>query len=136
LMARNVPLKTEFDEMLRYFRYRLDSEGVDLRLGTTVSAAELIEARFDEVVIATGVQPHIPDIAGIDHPKVLSYPDVLLHRKPVGRRVAIIGTGGIGFDMAEYLLDGAPHVPPAIDAFVKEYGVDPLIQTRGGVVAR
>jgi 2,4-dienoyl-CoA reductase (NADPH2) len=133
LMARRVPGKTEFDEMLRYFAQRLLEEKVGLRTGWTVRAADLVAGGYDEVVIATGVLPRMPQIIGIGHPKVLDYAQVLLHRAPVGRRVAIIGSGGIGFDMAEYLLGGPSHVPPALDDFAAEYGLDLRVQNPGGL---
>ncbi|GAA4322609.1 NADPH-dependent 2,4-dienoyl-CoA reductase [Pigmentiphaga soli] len=103
-LARAVPGKSEFDEMLRYFRQALDDACVALTLGHRVDAAALAAGGFDEIVIATGAVPRVPAIAGIDHSKVLSYADVLLGRRPAGRRVAIIGAGGIGFDVAAFLL--------------------------------
>ncbi len=101
-LARQVPGKEEFNEMLRYFRRRVETTGVDLQLNTRVAAADL--GGYDEVVVATGITPRDPKIPGQDHPKVLSYIEVLRDKKPVGQRVAIIGAGGIGFDVAEYLV--------------------------------
>jgi 2,4-dienoyl-CoA reductase (NADPH2) len=137
-MARRIPGKEEFDETLRYFRRRIEVTGVQLQLGQRVTAEQLLAQRFDEVVLATGVIPRDPRIPGQDHPQVLSYIDVLLHRKPVGRKVAIVGAGGIGFDMAEYLAHGSDlaHGSPSTDlaAWLREWGVvDPETQ-RGGVV--
>ena len=138
-MARHIPGKEEFDETLRYFARRLDITGVQLHLGVRVDAATLAAQHFDEVLLATGVTPRDPGIPGQDHAQVLSYIDVLLHRKPVGRKVAVVGAGGIGFDVAEYLAGGADHgaVSPSTDlpAWLREWGVaDPEAQ-RGGVVA-
>ncbi len=138
-MARRIPGKEEFDETLRYFARRLDITGVQLHLGTRVDAAALAAQHFDEALLATGVTPRDPGIPGQDHAQVLSYIDVLLHRKPVGRKVAVVGAGGIGFDVAEYLAGGADHgaVSPSTDlpAWLREWGVaDPEAQ-RGGVVA-
>ena len=132
-MAKRVPGKEEFHETLRYFRRQLDLQGVEINLGKRVSAAELIAGGFDEVVLATGVVPRLPAIPGLDHPKVLSYVDVLLRGKPVGKSVALIGAGGIGFDTAEFLShDGAsPSVDKAL--FFKEWGVDTTLQARGGI---
>ena len=122
-IARRIPGKEEFDESIRYFRRRLEVTGVRVRLGVRVSAAELIAENFDEVVLATGVQPRIPDIPGIDHPMVLSYAELVREQKPVGRRVAVIGAGGIGFDVSEYLtVDGHPSRKP--DEWKQEWGID------------
>ncbi|MCS6068477.1 FAD-dependent oxidoreductase [Klebsiella variicola subsp. variicola] len=95
------PGKEEFHETLRYYRTMLDLHGVDLRLNTRVTADDLLT--FDETILATGIAPRLPAIDGIDHPKVLSYLDVLRDKTPVGEKVAIIGCGGIGFDTAMYL---------------------------------
>lgn len=102
-IAKRIPGKEEFDETLRYFRHQLDSQGVDVRLNHAVTAGDL--GAYDEVVIATGVTPRTPEIEGVDHPSVVSYLDVLRDGAPVGERVAIIGAGGIGFDVAEFLTD-------------------------------
>jgi 2,4-dienoyl-CoA reductase (NADPH2) len=107
-MAKRVPGKEEFQETLRYFARRIETTGVQLRLGTRAAAADLIASGFDDVVVATGVTPRDPHLAGEDEQRgtgrVLSYIDVLLHGRPVGQRVAIIGAGGIGFDVAEFLV--------------------------------
>ena len=130
-MAKRIPGKEEFHETLRYFSRQIDLKDVDLRLGHRVMGEELIAEGFDHVVVATGVVPRQPEIDGIDHPKVLSYVDVLLGGRPVGASVAIIGAGGIGFDVAEFLshADGAPAVP----AFSREWGIDVNLTARGGV---
>ena len=134
-IAKQVPGKEEFYETLRYFKRRLELTGVSVCLGQRASAEQLIANGFDEVVLATGVVPRKPDIPGIDHPKVLSYPDVLLHKKPVGQKVAIIGAGGIGFDMAEYLVAKAGQSPDT-EHFLKEWGVDAGYQHRGAVLPK
>ncbi len=135
-VAREVPGKQEFDETLRYFRHELDRLGVELRLGHRATAADL--TGFDEVVIATGVTPRVPDLPGIDHPMVLGYLDVL-RGAPVGRRVAILGAGGIGFDVAEYLTDpgdDATRAPAQRDpaAFLAAWGVDVAHREAGGLM--
>ncbi|MEQ6291072.1 FAD-dependent oxidoreductase [Vogesella sp. GCM10023246] len=132
-VAKKVPGKEEFYETLRYFARRIDITGVRLQLGRRVAAADL--AAFDEVVLATGIAPRTPDIPGVEHPKVLTYLDVLKHGKPVGRKVAIIGAGGIGFDTAEFLCHEGKS--PSLDtaAFMQEWGVDMDIATAGGLAA-
>lgn len=131
-MARVVPGKSEFNEMLRYFRTRLTVLGVDMRLGQAIGAQEIGRQNFDEVVVATGVRPRRPDIAGLDHPKVLSYVDVLARKVPVGLRVAIIGAGGIGFDVAEYLVgDAAESLVP--EDFLASWGADGALRSAGGL---
>jgi 2,4-dienoyl-CoA reductase (NADPH2) len=107
-MAMAVPGKEEFRETIRYFRHRVADTGVDLRLDHRVTPGEL-DGRFDEVVVATGVIPRRPPLEGIDHPKVLTYPQVLRDGVPVGHRVAVIGAGGIGVDVCAFLL--AEHAP-------------------------
>jgi 2,4-dienoyl-CoA reductase (NADPH2) len=132
-MAKRVPGKEEFVEALRYFRQRIADTGVKLSLDTRVSAADLRE--FDEVVIATGVLPRDPKIPGSEGDNVLSYIDVLLHKKPVGPRVAIVGAGGIGFDVAEYLVTEPDHSPTMnLPEWLTEWGVADPEAVRGGVV--
>lgn len=132
-MAKLIPGKEEFHETLRYFRNRLAETGVALHLGRRVGADELTGAGFDAVVLATGVVPRDPKIPGQDHPKVLTYIDVLRGAKPVGRRVAVVGAGGIGFDVSEFLVhDGAsPSLEPAL--WRAEWGVADPAEVRGGV---
>jgi 2,4-dienoyl-CoA reductase (NADPH2) len=136
-MAKQIPGKEEFHETLRYFRRELEIAGAELRLGRTVTAAELADGGFEEVVLATGVLPRVPQIPGLDHPRVLSYVDVLLHRRHVGATVAIVGAGGIGFDVAEFLSHDAAHAPSSLDipAFMSEWGIDMQLAARGGLVA-
>ena len=129
-MARQVPGKEEFDEMLRYFRRRVETTGVDLRLGATVTATDL--SGFDEVIVATGVLPRDPKIPGQAHPKVLSYIDVLRSHRNVGQRVLIIGAGGIGFDVAEYLAHSGTSTTLNLAAWQAEWGVaDPALAVGG-----
>ncbi|MGL6070050.1 FAD-dependent oxidoreductase, partial [Craterilacuibacter sp.] len=130
-IAKTIPGKEEFYETLRYFGSRIARTGVKLALGKRVVADEL--AGFDEVVLATGIAPRLPAIPGIDHPKVLSYLDVLKHGKPVGRKVAIIGAGGIGFDTAEFLTQQGESASLDVAAFMDEWGVDTRGETAGGL---
>lgn len=134
-VAKQVPGKEEFYETLRYFAQRLEHTGVTLRLGQRVSAQDLIEAGFEHVVLATGIVARRPEIEGIDHPKVLGYLDVLRDKKPVGQRVAVVGAGGIGFDVSEYLLLEGTGISPSLDKdkFFAEWGVDTSARTRGGL---
>jgi 2,4-dienoyl-CoA reductase (NADPH2) len=132
-LARVVPGKSEFDTLLGYYRTRLDALGVDLRLGKQVDAGQLAAEGFDEVVVATGVTPRVPDIPGLDHPSVVSYVDVLTGAVEPGARVAIIGAGGIGFDVAEYLVGDADEgVRPA--AFLAAWNVDEAGGEPGGLL--
>lgn len=132
-VARQVPGKQEFDETLRYFRTQLDEHGVDVRLNTPVSAGDLGD--FDEVVVATGVTPRTPDIPGVDHPSVVGYLDVLRDRVPVGERVAILGAGGIGFDVAEFLTDGGDKASEDPATYFRAWGVDMDYAAPGGLAA-
>ncbi|MFB8032862.1 FAD-dependent oxidoreductase [Streptomyces sp. NPDC056004] len=132
-VARRVPGKEEFDETLRYFRTRLREEKVELRLGTRVTADAL--DGFDEVVLATGVTPRSPGIPGQDHPSVVGYLDVLRDGAPVGDRVAIIGAGGIGFDVAEFLTDSGDAASSDPEVFFRQWGVDTEYRERGGLRA-
>ncbi len=132
-MARQIPGKSEFNETLRYFKRQIELTGVNLHLGQHVASDRLISEGYEALVIATGVSPRIPPIKGIDHPKVLSYIDVLREHKPVGEQVAIIGAGGIGFDVAEYLLHDGQSDEQDIDAFLNEWGIDKQLVARGGV---
>ncbi|TVR97966.1 MAG: NADPH-dependent 2,4-dienoyl-CoA reductase [Wenzhouxiangellaceae bacterium] len=140
-MAMRIPGKEEFVETLRYFTRQIEITGVELRLETTVDAGLLKEENFDEVIIAAGVSPRDPRIPGQDHPSVLSYIDVLLRNKPVGKRVAVIGAGGIGFDISEFLVHGElPDAPdpdrPRPEDFFRQWGVDMDMNGRGGVEGR
>ncbi|WP_306309888.1 NADPH-dependent 2,4-dienoyl-CoA reductase [Streptomyces lasiicapitis] len=132
-IARRVPGKEEFDETLRYYRTQLELRGVDVRLGAWVTAEQLAAAGYDEVVVATGVTPRTPDIPGVDHPSVVSYLDVLRDGAPVGERVAIVGAGGIGFDVAEYLTDSGDKASLDPATYFKQWGVDTDYRDRGGL---
>lgn len=133
-IANQVPGKSEFNETIRYFRRRLQLTGVNVCLQQTATVENLLAGNFDDVVIATGVKPRKPDIDGFSHPKVLSYIDVLLHKKTVGKRVAIIGGGGIGFDVAEFLSHPSEH-DDNIATFLAEWGVDQNYAQRGALLS-
>ncbi|MGW2035884.1 MULTISPECIES: oxidoreductase [Streptomyces] len=132
-VARKVPGKQEFDETLRYFRHRLQAHDVEVRLDTWVEAGDL--EGFDEVVVATGVTPRTPDIPGVDHPRVLGYLDVLRDGAPVGDRVAVLGAGGIGFDVAEFLTDGGDKASEDPETYFRNWGVDTDYRAPGGLTA-
>ncbi|NEB67624.1 NADPH-dependent 2,4-dienoyl-CoA reductase [Streptomyces fulvissimus] len=132
-VARRVPGKEEFNETLRYFRTRLAELDVELRLSTRADAGTL--EGFDEIVLATGVEPRTPAIPGTDHPNVVSYLDVLRDGAPVGDRVAIVGAGGIGFDVAEFLTDGGDAASLDAETFFRQWGVDTSYAERGGLRA-
>lgn len=134
-VARKVPGKEEFDETLRYYRTQLELHGVDVQLNTRATAAELAKAAYDDVVVATGVTPRTPEIPGIDHPSVVGYLDVLRDSAPVGERVAIIGAGGIGFDVAEYLTDSGDKASLDPATYFRQWGVDMDYKDRGGLTA-
>jgi len=131
--AKRIPGKEEFHETLRYFRHRLDDTGVAVKLGQAASASTLAADGHDEVVVATGIVPRRVHFPGSDDPRVLSYLDVLAHNKPVGQRVAIIGAGGIGFDVAEFLVEHAPSATLDVARWTREWGVDMQLDTRGGL---
>ncbi len=134
-MAKQVPGKEEFHQTLRYFSNKIASTGVKLHLNRRVDADFLAAQKYDEVILATGISPRTPKIPGVDHPKVLSYIDVLLHKKPVGPRVAVIGAGGIGFDISEYLVYAPGHSPTLdLEEWKKEWGVGDPQFNRGGIV--
>jgi 2,4-dienoyl-CoA reductase (NADPH2) len=130
-MAKKIPGKEEFHETLRYYTHRLADTGVELRLNTTATCDAL--RGFDSVILATGVTPRALAIPGADHAKALSYLDVVLHGKPVGKRVAIVGAGGIGFDVAEYLSQDAPSPSTDVARWSAEWGVDQKYTSRGGL---
>ncbi len=129
-MAKQVPGKEEFHEMLRYLQRRVEVTGVKLHLGKRVQVADV--AGYDEVIVATGVTPRDPKIPGQDHPKVLSYIDVLRHKRPVGKTVAVVGAGGIGFDVAEFLVSAGHSTTVDLPAWQAEWGVtDPALAAGG-----
>ncbi len=131
--AKQIPGKEEFHETLRYFRHRLVDTGVDVRLGQVADLAWLRDGGYDEVVVATGITPRKVSFPGSDDPRVLGYLDVLAHHRPVGARVAIIGAGGIGFDVAEYLVEHAPSPTTDIARWTREWGVDMQLVHRSGL---
>jgi len=130
-LARAAPGKSEFDETVRYFRTQMQEHGVDIRLGTKASVDDLAEG-FDHVVIASGVTPRIPDILGIDHPKVASYDQILSGKRVAGQRVAVMGSGGIGFDVAEFLVTPV-ETSTQIAAFFETWAVDGEFATPGAL---
>jgi 2,4-dienoyl-CoA reductase (NADPH2) len=133
-VAMQVPGKEEFAETIRYFGRKLELTGVEVRLGRRVTHDELQAGGYDDVIVATGITTRKPKIEGIDHPKVLSYLEVLREKKPVGRRVAIIGAGGIGFDMGEFLVhDPSVPLPVPVGHWMAEWGVDPASNAPGGL---
>ncbi len=133
-MAKVIPGKEEFHETLRYFRRRLETTGVAVHLGTRADPALLhARGRYEHVIVATGVLPRDPRIAGQDHPKVLTYVDVLRGRVEVGKRVAIVGAGGIGFDVAEFLVQSAPSPTVNLREWLEEWGIGDPANARGGV---
>ncbi|HEP8424905.1 TPA: NADPH-dependent 2,4-dienoyl-CoA reductase [Pseudomonas aeruginosa] len=132
-VAKRVPGKEEFYETLRYFKRKLETTGVDLRLNTRVTVDDLTGGGYDEIILATGIAPRMPEIPGIDHPKVINYLDALLQRKPVGEKVAVIGAGGIGFDVCEFITHSGGATSLSRAAFWKEWGIDMALSSRGGV---
>ncbi|MGW0968853.1 FAD-dependent oxidoreductase [Streptomyces sp. NPDC002516] len=132
-VARRVPGKQEFDETIRYFRTQLELHGVDVRLNTPATVANL--ETYDEVVVATGVSPRTPEIPGVDHPSVVGYLDVLRDGAPVGDRVAILGAGGIGFDVAEFLTDSGDKASEDPATYFRSWGVDMDYRAPGGLGA-
>jgi len=132
-IAKQIPGKEEFYETLRYYGKQIEITGVNLQLNTRVTADELNNGGFDEVIIATGISPRMPAIEGIGHPKVLNYLDVIGDKKPVGQKVAIIGAGGIGFDTAEYITHSGEATSQNIPAFMKEWGIDMTFGSRSGI---
>jgi 2,4-dienoyl-CoA reductase (NADPH2) len=132
-MAKIIPGKEEFHEMLRYFKRQIELKGVRVHLNTLVDADDLIAGKYDGVIVATGVMPRDPNIEGQDHPKVLSYIDVLRRRSPVGRRVAVVGAGGIGFDIAEFLVHDGASPTLNLDEWLVEWGVVDPAKARGGI---
>jgi len=136
-MAKRIPGKEEFHETLRYFEHQLAARKVKVHLNTSISYNDMTKAiDVDKWIVATGVLPRDPKIPGGDHPNVLSYVDVLKHNKPVGKKIAVIGAGGIGFDVAEFLLyhtKDKQHQDVSLEEFWEEWGIDPKQTTRGGL---
>ncbi len=134
-VARRVPGKQEFDETLRYFRNRLREFGVEVRLGAAVTVEGLKDGAYDEVVVATGVTPRVPEIEGVGHRSVVGYLEVLRGEVEVGERVAVLGAGGIGFDVAEFLTDEGEGAALSPEVFFRQWGVDVEYGARGGLRA-
>jgi 2,4-dienoyl-CoA reductase (NADPH2) len=135
--AREVPGKEEFRETLRYYARRLAVLGVDLRLATAATVATLIEGQYDDVVLAAGVRARVPQIPGIEHPKVITYPELLSGRRVAGNRVAIVGAGGIGFDVATFLTAHRSSDPQAATReYCAEWGIDMELRAAGGLLPR
>jgi 2,4-dienoyl-CoA reductase (NADPH2) len=132
-IAKKVPGKEEFYETIRYFSRQLEINNVTLKLGQKVTASQLNSTDFDHVLLATGIVPRTPAIEGIDHPKVMSYLDLLKHGKQAGERVAVIGAGGIGFDVCELLIHDGPSSSQSIPVFMKEWGIDMSLTARAGI---
>ncbi len=134
-IAKQVPGKEEFYETIRYYARHIELYGIAVHLNTRVDAAYLNRSDFDEVILATGIKPRTPPIDGVEHEKVLNYLDVLRDKKPVGKKVAVIGAGGIGFDVSEYLVQHSDQTPASLDipTFMAQWGVDMKLEARGGV---
>ena len=132
-IAKIIPGKEEFHETLRYYKRQLELHKVAVKLNTKVSVGDLLTSDFDEIVIATGIKQRELKIEGIQHKNVLTYLDVLKGQKPVGKRVAIIGAGAIGFDIAEYLTHQGESTALNIDAWLQEWGIDKTLKARAGI---
>lgn len=132
-IAKQIPGKEEFFETLRYFTRQLQLHKVTVKLNTKATASMLNESDFEQVIIATGIKPRALEIEGIEHEKVLNYIDVIIHKKAVGKKVAVIGAGGIGFDVAEYLAHKGTLSSQNIPAFMQEWGIDMSFTARGGI---
>ncbi|MBL4833300.1 MAG: NADPH-dependent 2,4-dienoyl-CoA reductase [Pseudomonas sp.] len=130
-IAKRIPGKEEFYETLRYFDRMIAKHGVRLVLGKRATVEDLLE--FDEVILATGVVPRTPDIPGIDHPMVMGYLDTIMQRRELGKRVAVIGAGGIGFDVSEFITQQGESAALDNDLFWEEWGIDPALEARGGI---
>jgi 2,4-dienoyl-CoA reductase (NADPH2) len=132
-IAKQIPGKEEFYETLRYFGVRLEKAGVNLHLNTRVEADDLIAQGYDEVVLATGIKPRTPSIPGVEHEKVLNYIDVLRDKKSVGKKVAVIGAGGIGFDVSEYLVE-KHSLTTESEKWLKNWGIDKNYENPGALI--
>lgn len=132
-LAKRIPGKEEFHETIRYYKRMIEVNKIDLKLGVRADAKSLEAGGFEKVVISTGITPRVPDISGIDHPSVVGYIDVILGKKPVGNKVAVIGAGGIGFDVCELITHSGPSGALDRDVFAAEWGVDFENHPRGGV---
>jgi len=132
-LAKTIPGKEEFYETLRYYNSMMDVHGIDVRLNTKADAQGLTDEGFDHIVVATGIKPRTPDIEGIDHDKVVGYIDAIQGNETIGKKVAIIGAGGIGFDVCELISHAGPSGAVDRDVFAAEWGIDFENHPRGGV---
>jgi 2,4-dienoyl-CoA reductase (NADPH2) len=132
-LAKRVPGKEEFEETIRFFTRMIELHNIDLQLNTRVTSEQLKQGNFDEVIIASGISPRTPDLEGIGHEKVISYIEAIRGTKPIGQRVAIMGAGGIGFDVAELILHKGVSAAMDVDVFAREWGIDFENHPRGGV---
>ena len=132
-LAKRIPGKEEFYETLRYYGRMIEKLGVDLQLNTRVDADMLAAGGYDNIIMATGITPRTPDVEGIDHPMVIGYIDAIKGNKPVGKKVAVIGAGGIGFDVSELISHDGVSGAMDVDVFAREWGVDFVNHPRGGV---
>ncbi|WP_340150968.1 NADPH-dependent 2,4-dienoyl-CoA reductase [uncultured Sneathiella sp.] len=132
-LAKRIPGKEEFYETIRYFNKMIEKRGIELHLNTKATTDMLERAGYDKVIVATGISPRIPDVEGITHPKVISYIDAITGVKPVGKTVAIMGAGGIGFDVAENIMHAGKSAALDVDIFAREWGIDFENHPRGGV---
>lgn len=134
-IAKDIPGKEEFKETIRYFKTQIQKLGIKLKLNHEVTLEELSTSNFDHYIFSTGIKPRIPAIEGVDHPKCVSYQELMMEKPSIGKSVAIIGAGGIGFDIAEYLSLESPEQSTSLDlqAFFAEWGVDIKYQNRGAV---
>lgn len=134
-LAKRIPGKEEFHETIRYFKKKIDQLGIKLILNTEVGAEEINQGGFDEAIFTTGITPRTPKIKGIDHEKVISYTDLILGKKEAGKKVAVIGAGGIGFDVSELLLNDPKEKAESIDKekYFDNWGIDTEYKTRGAL---
>ncbi|MCG8671053.1 MAG: NADPH-dependent 2,4-dienoyl-CoA reductase [Pseudomonadales bacterium] len=130
-IAKQIPGKEDFNETMRYFGAMVEKHGVQLKLNHRVTAQELLDEGYDEVLVATGITPRTPGIPGVEHEKVMTYLEVLDEKKPVGRKVAVIGAGGIGFDVSEYLVHN--HSDDEKAQWYKEWGIDTSLENRSAL---
>ena len=136
-LAQRVPGKEEFKETLRYFQNQLENFNVEIRLNTEANSMILAQEEFEEAIVSTGVLPRIPNIEGINHERCVSYTETILEKKSIGQKVAIIGAGGIGFDVGEFLLHEANHDPEKeLLAFLNYWGIDTDYENRGAIKPR
>ena len=135
-LAKRIPGKEDFQETIRYFSTRLNTEGAEIRLASRVTGKQLLEEGFDHIIIATGVKPRLVEIEGADNNNVINYIQALTDTKPIGDKVAIIGSGGIGFDVAEYITAIDSKLSGSINAFMEHWGVDMVHTIPGGLIKR